>query len=103
MADRAHLERLTRELANNGKLIEAGWVALRLHAISLNAPPIQLYEMRLAYMAGAQHLFSSMIGMLDPEPEETPDDMRRMDLIHAELKDFSKELELWVAKTKGSG
>lgn len=48
MADRQHLERLTKELANAGRLIEAGWVAMRLTAIPLNAPAIQLQEMRLA-------------------------------------------------------
>jgi hypothetical protein len=101
MADRAHLEHLTRKLADEGKLIEAGWVAMRLQAIPLNAPAGQLHEMRLAFMAGAQHLFASMMGMLDPEPTETPDDMRRMDLIHQELDAFRRELELWVAKAKG--
>jgi hypothetical protein len=103
MADRQFLLRLTKQLADDGKLIEAGWVAMRLHAIPLNAPANQLHEMRLAFMAGAQHLFASMIGMLDPEPTETLDDMRRMDLIHKELDAFRGELELWVAKEKGRG
>lgn len=103
MADRVHLERLTKKLADDGRLLEAGWVSLRLAAISLSAPAIQLQEMRLAYMSGAQHLFASMMGMLDPGPDETPADMRRMELIQIELNDFTKELELWVAKTKGSG
>ena len=44
-----------------------------------------------------------LIGMLDPEPDETPDDMRRMDLIHRELDEYRKELELHLAKTKGQG
>lgn len=103
MADRAYLERLTRELADQGKLIEAGWVSLRLAAIPPNAPAIQLQEMRLAFMAGAQHLFASMIGMLDEDREPTEDDMKRMDLIHQELEAFRGELELWAGKTKGSG
>jgi hypothetical protein len=103
MADRRHLERLTKRLADEGKLIEAGWVALRLQAVPVDAPSIQLQEMRMAYMAGAQHLFASMTGMLDPGPEETPDDMRRMELINAELDAFRTELEFWVAKTKGQG
>ena len=103
MADRAFLERLTRELADQGKLIEAGWVALRLNAISLNAPGEQLHEMRLAYMAGALHLFTCIVIMLDPGPEETPAEMARIELIHQELEAFRGELELWVAKTKGSG
>jgi hypothetical protein len=103
MADRAFLERLTKQLANEGKLIEAGWVAMRLAAIPDNAPAIQLQEMRLAYMAGAQHLFASMIAILDDDREPTDADMARMDLIHKELEAFRSELELWVAKTKGRG
>ena len=103
MADRHFLEQLTKRLADEGKLIEAGWVSMRLHAIPLNAPASQLHEMRLAFMAGAQHLFASMIGMLDPEPSETPDDMKRMDLINQELDAFLGELELWVAKEEGRG
>ena len=103
MADRTHLERLTKQLADEGKLIESGWVGLRLACIPDNAPAVQLREMRMAYMAGAQHLFASMMGMLDPEPHETPDDMRRMDLLHQELEAFRGELELWVAEEKGHG
>lgn len=103
MADRQFLEQLTKRLADDGKLIEAGWVALRLQAIPLTASAVQLNEMRMAFMAGAQHLFASMIGMLDPEPEETPDDMRRLDLIHKELEVFAKELKLKMAMAAGRG
>jgi len=103
MADRQFLEQLSRRLADEGKLIEAGWVALRVQAIPLNAPAVQLQEMRMAYMAGAQHLFSSMLGILDPGLEETPDDMRRMDLIHKELAAFETELRLRMTKPAGRG
>lgn len=102
MADRQFLEQLTKRLADDGKLIEAGWVSLRLNCVPLDAGPTQLDNMRMAFMAGAQHLFASMLGVLDPGLEETPDDMRRMDLIHRELEVFAKELELRIARTKGS-
>jgi hypothetical protein len=101
MADRAFLERLTKQLANEGKLVEAGWVALRLNCISDKAPAIQLQEMRLAYMAGAQHMFASLIGIMDEDRKPTADDMKRMELIANELKGYEQELALWVAKTKG--
>ena len=103
MADRQFLEQLSRRLADEGRLIEAGWVALRIQAIPHNAPAVQLQEMRMAFMAGAQHLFGSMLGMLDPGLEETPDDMRRMDLIHKELAAFEQELRLRMTKPAGSG
>ena len=101
MADRQFLEQLSRRLADEGKLIEAGWIALRIHAIPLNAPPIQLEEMRMAYMAGAQHLFASMMTILEEGAAETEADMRRMDMIDQELKAFAKTLELRVGKPAG--
>jgi hypothetical protein len=102
MADRPYLEALTKRLADEGKLIEAGWVGLRLFVGLENAPPAQLDTMRLAFMAGAQHLFASMMSMMDPGTEETEADLRRMDLIHEELETFRKELELRAARSKGS-
>jgi hypothetical protein len=103
MADRQFLEQLSRKLADDGKLIEAGWVSLRLHAIPLNAPAVQLEEMRMAFMAGAQHLFSSIISILEPGQDETQADLRRMDLIDQELRTFAQELELRIGKPAGRG
>ena len=71
MADRQFLERLSKQLADEGKLIEVGWIALRLSVIPLDASAVQLSEMRMAYMAGAQHLFSSIMHALDPDTEPT--------------------------------
>jgi hypothetical protein len=103
MADRQFLEQLSRRLADEGKLIEAGWVALRIQTIPLDAPAVQLQEMRMAYMAGAQHLFSSIMTILEPGQDETEADLTRMDLIHKELETFSKELELRASRPAGRG
>ena len=92
MADREHLKQLTRELMDQGKLIEAGWVSLRLAAIPLDAPAIQLEEMRKAYFAGAQHLHASLMTGLEEGTEPTDADMRRMSLIAAELEEFGNQL-----------
>jgi hypothetical protein len=102
MADRQYLELLSRRLADEGKLIEAGWLSLRATTMRHDAPPLRLEEMRMAFMAGAQHLFSSIMTILDPGIEETDGDLRRMDLIHAELEAFGKELELKLARAKGN-
>ena len=96
-------EALKRRLADEGKLIEAGWVGLRLAAIPLDAPAIQLEEMHNAFMAGAQHLFASIMNVLDPDAEPTEADMRRMDLIDRELRAFGEALKLRVAEAEGSG
>lgn len=92
MADRAYLERLSKELADKGKLIEAGWYSLRALAIPLNAPATQLEEMHMAYMAGAQHLFASMMTIMEPGDEPTEKDLARMDLINKELEIYRKIL-----------
>jgi hypothetical protein len=92
---------LAKELANRGKLIEAGWVIFRGLTIPPNAPEIQISEMRLAFMAGSQHLFSSIMGILDPGMEPTDADIRRMELISDELDAVRKELELRYEPAKG--
>lgn len=102
MIDRAYLERLARELTDEGKLVEAGWVGLRLAAIPEDAPKVQLQEMRKAFFAGAQHLFSSILSILDQGEEPTADDLRRMDLINAELGQFVEELQREIG-SKGVG
>src|SRR4051812_41549537 len=89
MADRVYLERLTKELVDKGQLIEAGWVGLRLAAIPLDAPPMQLEEMRNAFFAGASHLFSSVMTFLEPGNDEpTEKDLDRFSLIHDELNAY---------------
>ena len=101
MADRAFLERLSRELTDQGKLIEAGWVSLRLAAIPLDASAIQLQEMRMAFFAGSQHLFGSIMSILDPGEEPTEKDMERMDLIQRELQIFIDDFTLRHCPTEG--
>src|SRR6266702_8666663 len=101
MADRAYLERLTRELADQGKLIEAGWVGLRL-LMHPETSPAQLDAMRTAYFSGAHHLWASLMNTLEPGVMETPTDLRRMDLIHQELEAWDKEFRLKMAQSKGS-
>lgn len=101
MADRAFLERLTRELIDQGKLIEAGWVGMRIACELEDAPAIQLREMRMAFFAGAQHLMGSIMSVLDPDAEPTEADLRRMGLIAEELERFIAEFERDHIPTRG--
>jgi hypothetical protein len=103
MADRQYLELLSRKLADEGRLVEAGWVAMRIQCVPHNAPVWQLHDMRMAYMAGAQHLFASIMTILDDGVEETEADLTRMDLIAKELEVFAEELKLHMAKVAGRG
>ena len=102
MADKAFLERLSRELVDKGKLIESGWVGLRVACDLHDAPKQQLDEMRNAFFAGAQHLFSSIMTILEPDAEPTDKDLQRMDLIDKELRAFINDFTVRNIPTKGS-
>lgn len=99
---RAAHDALAKKLADQGRLIEAGFIAMRAAIIPPDASETQVSEMRTAYMGGAQHLLATMMAVLDPDSDPTPADLRRMSLIDLELRAFAKELELRVAHPGGS-
>jgi hypothetical protein len=92
------VDEVSKMLAAEGKLIEAGFVGYRKFVMSPDAPQIQIDECRFAFFAGAQHLFASINSIMGSNQEPTENDMRRMDQMHAELQKFAKELELRVNK-----
>lgn len=100
MASREALERLTKELIKEGLLVEAGFLSLRLATMPAEVSELQLREMRMAFFAGAQHVFSSIMSTLDGGEEATAADMKRLDDIAAELKRFG---ELFLAELPTAG
>jgi hypothetical protein len=97
--ERALHDAVAKKLADEGKLIEAGFVGMRLMIIPAGASEGQVSDMRIAFMSGAHHLFASIMSIMDPESEPTENDMRRMALIDAELQAFvENELKLRAAK-----
>ncbi len=92
----------TRRLTDEGLVIEAGFDSLR-SVFPPNVPPKQLAEMRACFFAGAQHLFASIVAILDEDHDETAADLRRMDQIHAELARFGSEFRLRYMPSTGSG
>lgn len=101
--DHAALQRLHDALLNQGLLIEAGWVSLRLAAVPADAPEVQLEEMRNAFFAGAKHLLDSIMYLLDPGSEEPTDaDLARMDKIQGELDAFIQTFALRRLPTEGN-
>lgn len=88
----AVIDKILAEWADKGKIIEGGWVAYVATSGLDTAPELQRKEMRKAYMLGAQHLFASIMGILDPGSEPTAKDLKRMDLIHTELEAFRRSL-----------
>jgi len=84
---------LTKRFTDKGKLVEAGWQAMRFLVVAPTAPENQLVEMRMAYFAGAQHVFASLMSLMgDDGGEPTADELRRVDLIHAELKEWENQM-----------
>lgn len=83
---------ILEELAKKGLIVEGGWQAMRAIAIPPDAPEVQLKSMRMAYYGGAQHLFSAIMSIMDPDDEVTPKDLERMTQIHNELEAWRKEI-----------
>ena len=85
-------DELARKLIDEGKLIEVGFVTLCSMAMRPDAPKDWREEARMVFFAGAQHVFGSIMSVLDPGEEPTDDDMRRMSLIQEELDRFRHQL-----------
>lgn len=97
-------EQATHKLMDEGKIIEAGFVGFMLACFPGEQPSqIQRQEMHNAFMAGAQHLFSSIMVSLSKtgDDEPTQKDLDRMDKIAAELEAFGLVLQERVAKLSG--
>ena len=92
--DRNDIVKITKMLNDEGKLIEAGWVGFDIMTIPETAGPVQRKEMRQAFFAGSLHLFSSIMSIMDDGEEPTYKDMKRLDMIHKELDEFRRALEL---------
>jgi len=84
----------TKALVDQGKLIEAGWVGYQMAVLPKDAPDIQVQECRIAFFAGAQHVFGSIMTMLDPGDDVTDADLSRMEMIDLELAEFLKQFKL---------
>lgn len=84
---------LLRELSDRGQIIEGGWKAYELLGGLNNTSEVQRTECRKAFFFGAQHLFASVLGMMDPGTEPTETDVERMTKLEAELKKFTNEMK----------
>lgn len=88
------IDEICKKLVDEGKLLEAGWRGYELAVLPEGVSQIQVNETRVAFFAGAQHLFWSIMGILEPDAEPTEADMRRMSAINDELEAFLKEFKL---------
>lgn len=104
---KALVDQLSKAEADRGQLVDIGWRAYRAVMLTkFNSLPADIEEQfRYAYFSGAQHLFASIMAVLDPDREPTERDMERMSKIHDELEGFARELEGYIAlhmKTGGT-
>jgi hypothetical protein len=86
-----------KKLADEGRLVEAGWMGFRIAVVHRDATPFQLEEMRMAFMGGAMHLFASITSILDDGDDATEADLSRLSLINDELQKFAGEM---IARAK---
>lgn len=83
---------LTKEASEEGRIVELGWRSYEIMVLPVGAPEIQKRECRLAFFAGAQHLFASLMVIIDSDREPTAEDLNRMMLINKELNRFVAKL-----------
>ena len=84
--------RLTKDATDKGLLMEIGWIAMLRFIVPREASETQVAETRKAFFMGADHLFASIMNVMDSDREVTEEDLRRMDMIEAELKAFRKQV-----------
>lgn len=87
------VDRLSKQWVDQGKIIEAGWVAMRAIAIRQDAPQWQVDQARTAFFCGAQHLWGSIFSFLEEGQEETDNDLKRISLVAKELDEFRAQME----------
>jgi len=78
--------------ADKGRIVEGGWRAYEHLIMPQDASDTQRAEMRKAWFLGAEHIFSTIMMVMDPGQEPTARDLERMSKLHWELEQFKREL-----------
>lgn len=92
MMSQQQLEAIARKLVDEGKLIAAGFVAIRV--MFPHVEEDELERLRNAYFGGAQHLYASIMAIMEADREPTDKDLERMELIHQELEAWAKTMRM---------
>lgn len=85
-------DELAKKFVEQGKLIEAGWQIMNSLILPKAAGEVQRREMRKAFFMGAQHLYASLIAIMDKDREITEADITKMTAVHEELEKFRWEV-----------
>lgn len=89
---REEVNRITRAATDDGRLIELGWLAFKATVIPPNASKAQIEDLQIAFFAGSQHLWASVLSFLEDGKEATVADLRRMTLVHVELREWAASI-----------
>ena len=91
-------EQISTELvqqAQQERLIEAGGEMLRGNGVTPDIPAAQLDALRVAFFAGAEHMFLSFYWLLgSADAKVTAQNTFCVDAIYAEVTAFARELAL---------
>jgi hypothetical protein len=91
--------KLAKGMADEGLLINGGW--LLFEAVFMPPGSVseqQRHDMRMAFMAGADHLWSGLMVTMDQGKEPTAADDARMIFIQNELDLFREEFDRYYKK-----
>jgi hypothetical protein len=89
----AEVDRLAKMAVDAGKLIELGFLSYRKYVLGKDSTDAQVKAARTAFFTGAQHLYGSIMGVLEEGTEPTDKDMARMALIDKELREFYEHMQ----------
>ena len=74
-------------------LMAEQWDTFARAVLPKNASTVQRWEMRRAFYAGAESILFRVIQSFDPESEPTDADLKMMEDLDQELKDFAKAVK----------
>lgn len=94
---RVIVERILKKFADEGRLIEGGWASF-VEYLDPNITAAQLHLLKTAYYASAEHLFSSIMAIMDDDREPTENDLNKMGLIEKEIEGSMQLLYEFVNK-----
>lgn len=98
------LRQFSQKLVDEGKIIAAGFEVVK-NTLGQGLPAAEIGRLQLAYFAGAQHVFSSIITMFEDGDGATEKDIERLTKMGMEIETINEVLEKhaadWAAKRAG--
>lgn len=87
------VDKATKQFIAEGRLMESGFTAYCIMCLPDDTSEAIIEAFRTAYFSGAQHLWATVMRILDPGGEPTEADLVRMDKIDTELREFYDEMK----------